>query len=95
MPTPEFQAVLHYIGLSCAIRGEASGDDPSACEAVVEHDKAVIKADVEDGEFEVVDGVLFQAGFDELFQVVAPIAEAAAEREREIGLVEQFVTGDE
>ena len=50
---------------------------------------------MEDREFEVIDGVLFQSRLHELLEVVAPIPETAAQREREIGLVEQFVAGDE
>src|SRR3954470_8035395 len=61
---------------------------------MVEDDEAVVKAHVKDGEFEVVDGVLREAGFDELLEIVAPIAEAAAERKWEVELVEEFVAGD-
>src|SRR6267142_813377 len=92
---PEFQSFVHHICLARPVCRHAGGDDPSACEAVIEDDEAVVEADMEDREFEVVDGVLFQSRLDELFKIVTPIAEATAQREREIGLVEQFVAGDE
>src|ERR1035437_748979 len=62
---------------------------------MVEHDKTVVKAGVAIGQFEVVDGTAREFRLDEILQIITPVAEATAERERQINLVEQFVARHE
>ena len=57
---------------------------------MIENGKAVIKADAAVGQLEVVDGTTREFGFGEVFQVVAPETEAAAERKRQVNFVQNF-----
>ncbi len=57
---------------------------------MIEHDQAVVKADVAVGQFEIVDGTARELRLGEIFQVVAPVTEAAAEGKRQIYFVQQF-----
>ena len=47
---------------------------------MIEDDQAVVKADVAIGQFQIVDRAAREFRLDEILQIVAPIAEAAAER---------------
>ena len=57
---------------------------------MIEHDQARVESEMAVGKLEVVDGAAGQARFDEILQVVSPVAEATAEREGHIHLVEQL-----
>ena len=57
---------------------------------MVEDDEAVVKTDVAIGQFQIVDRAARQFRLGEIFQVVAPVAERAAERKRQINFIEQF-----
>ena len=57
---------------------------------MIEHDQAVVKTDVAVGQFEIVDGAAREFRLGEIFQVVTPITETAAERKRQINFVQQF-----
>ena len=57
---------------------------------MVEHDETVVKAGVAIGQFEVIDGAAREFRLDEIFQIVTPAAEAAAEWERQVNLIQQF-----
>src|SRR5712671_537714 len=59
---------------------------------MIEDDEAVVEADGAIRQFEIVDGAARELWFDKILQVVAPVAEAAAERERQIRFVEHLVT---
>ena len=74
-----------------AIGGEAGGDEPGFAEVMVEDGEAVVKANGAVRQFEVVHSVRAKAGFHKIFQVVTPIAKAAAEREGEVNLINDFV----
>lgn len=62
---------------------------------MVEYDEAGVKADVAIRQLKVVDGAAREARLDEIFQVVAPVAERATERERQVGFVQNLVAGHE
>lgn len=57
---------------------------------MVEDDEAGVEAQMAVRQFQVVDRPARQAGFDELFQVVTPVAETAAQRKRHVHLVGQL-----
>ena len=54
---------------------------------MVENDEAVIKAGMAIGQFQIVDGPAREFRFGEMFQVVAPVAEAATERKRQVNFI--------
>ena len=56
----------------------------------VEHNQAVVKTDVAIGQFKVVDGAAREFWFDDIFQVVTPATEAAAQRERQVNFIQQL-----
>jgi len=58
---------------------------------MVEDHETVVETHETIGQFKVVHRSARKFRFNEVFQIVAPIAETAAERERKIDLVEQFV----
>ena len=90
MCLPEFHLFLCPLFTARTVGGEAGGDNPDFAEAMIEHDQAVVKADVAVGQFEIVDGTAREFRLGEIFQVVAPVTEAAAERKRQINFVQQF-----
>ena len=57
---------------------------------MVEHGETVVKAGVAIGQFEVVDGAAREFRLGETFQIVTPVAEAAAQWKRQVNLVQQF-----
>ena len=57
---------------------------------MVKHHQAVVKTHVAIGQFQVVDGAAREFRFDEIFQLVSPAAETAAERERQVNFVQQL-----
>jgi hypothetical protein len=57
---------------------------------MVKHHQAVVEADVAVGQFQVVDGAAREFRLGEIFQIVAPVTEAAAERKRQVNFVQQF-----
>ena len=58
---------------------------------MVEDDDAAIEANAAIRQFEIVDGVSGELRLDKIFEVVAPVAEAAAKRERHVQIIQQFV----
>ena len=82
LPCPLFTA--RTIGI------QSGRDDKGFAEVMVEHDEAVVKAGVAIGQFEVVDGAAREFRLGEIFQVVAPAAETAAERKRQVNFIQQF-----
>ena len=72
------------------VSGETGRNDERFAEVMVEHDETVVKAGVAIGQFEVVDRAARELGLGEIFQVVAPATEAAAQRKRQVNLVQQF-----
>ena len=78
--------------IAVAIGAEASGHKPGFAEVMIEDGKTVIKANATVGQLEIVDRVRAQAGLGKVFQIVAPIAEAAAEWEGQVDLVDKFVS---
>lgn len=73
-----------------AFRIQTGGDDPSLAELMIEDDEAGIETEMAIGQFEVVDRTTREAWLDEAFEIISPVAEAAAEREWHLHLVEQF-----
>ena len=57
---------------------------------MIENHKAVVKADVAIGQFQIVDGAAREFRLGEIFQVVAPETKATAERKRQVNFVQQF-----
>ena len=51
---------------------------------MIEDDEAVVEAHRAIRQFEIVDGAARELWFDEILQVVAPVAETAAQRERQV-----------
>src|ERR1043166_4777278 len=62
---------------------------------MIEHDDAAVEPYAAVGKLEIVDGVPGQLRLDEVFQIVTPIAEAAAEREGEVHFIENFIARHE
>ena len=92
---PELLLLGGAVGASGSVGVESGGDDPGFAEAVIENDEAGIKGNVTIGQLEVVWGMARQFGFHEILEVVAPVTEAAAEWERKVHLIKQFVPGHE
>src|SRR2546422_10584996 len=65
-----------------AVNAQTGRDNPCLAEAMVEHDQAVVEANMTFGQFEVVHGAARQLRLNEVFQIIAPVTETAAERER-------------
>ena len=57
---------------------------------MVENDKAVVKAGVAIGQFQIVHGAAREFRLGEIFQVVAPIAKTAAERKWQVDFIQQL-----
>ena len=57
---------------------------------MIKHHQAVIKADVAIGQFEVIDGAAREFRLGEIFQIVTPVTETAAERKRQVNLIQQL-----
>ncbi len=57
---------------------------------MVENHQTVVKTDVAIGQFQIVDGAARQFRLGEIFQIVTPVTEAAAQRKRQVNLVQQF-----
>src|SRR5439155_10093609 len=79
--------------IAAAVRVQTGGNNPRFPEEMVEDDEAAVKADVALRQFEIVDRQARELRLNEILQIVAPVAKAAAQRERQIHLVEQFVAG--
>jgi hypothetical protein len=92
---PELGALESDLFAAGAVGAEAGGDEPGFGEVMIENDETVVEADMAVGQFEIVDGAAREFGFNEVFQVVAPITETAAERKREVEFFEQFAAGHE
>jgi hypothetical protein len=88
---PEGELLLGVPGMARAIREQPSGDNERFCDSMVEHNQAAVKSNVTIRQFQVVGGAARQPGLDECSQVVTPVAETAAEREREVRLLQQFI----
>src|SRR5438105_4843936 len=58
---------------------------------MVEYYKAVVEADVTIGQFQIVYSAAWKLGFDEVLQVVTPIAEAAPQWKGKVCLLQQLV----
>src|SRR5579884_518720 len=93
LPAPECETFLRARFGAGAVGVQTGGDDPGLAEMMIENHEAVVKTDMAIGKFKVVDRAARQARLDKIFQVVTPITKTAAERERQIHFVEQFVTG--
>ena len=91
LPAPKVGGGLGAVAIAVALLAEAGGDDPCLVEVVVEHDEAVVKADAALRQLKVVAGGQRQVRLGELFQLVAEVAEAAAERKRQVDLLQQFI----
>src|SRR5262249_28468127 len=78
-----------------AVRTQPRGNNPGFLQPMVEDDQAVVEADVAIRQLEIVDGSPGQFGFAKILQLVAPVAEAAAGREWQVEVIEQFVAGHE
>src|ERR1043165_8697430 len=70
---------------------QAGRDNPGLAQAMIENHEAVVKTHVAIGQFQIVYGAARELRLDEILEVITPIAKAAAEREREINLIEQLV----
>src|SRR6185503_3660856 len=70
---------------------QAGRNNPCFGEAMVEHNEAVVKANVAIGKFEVVCRPARESRFDKILQPVTPAAETATEGKRQIDFVEQFI----
>src|SRR6266446_5900360 len=92
---PELELPVRAGFSAGAVGVQTGGHNPGFAEAMVEDDEAVVKADDAIRQLEIVGGAAREFGFDEILEVVAPIAEAAAQRERKVRLLEQFVTRHE
>ena len=57
---------------------------------MIKDDEAVVETDVAVGQFQIADGSAREFRLGEVFQVVAPETEAAAERKRQVNFVENF-----
>ena len=77
--------------IAVTIGAEASGHKPGFAEVMVEDGKTVIKANATVGQLEIVHRVRAQSWLSKVFQIVAPIAKAAAEWKGQVDLVDEFV----
>src|SRR5205807_1951572 len=57
----------------------------------VEHDQAVVEANVAIRQLQIVCSSTRQLRLDKILQIIAPIAETAAERKRQVQFFQQFV----
>ena len=62
---------------------------------MVEHNKTVVKAGMAVGQFKIVDGVAREFRLGEIFKIITPITETAAERKRQVDFIKQFATRHE
>src|SRR5207253_7691714 len=90
---PEFRLPSRLSVIAGAVRVQTGGNNPRFAEEMIEDDEAAVKADVAIRQFEIVDRQARELRLNEILQIVAPVAKAAAQRERQIHLVEQFVAG--
>ena len=58
---------------------------------MIKDNEAVVETNVAIGQLKIVGGAAREFGFGEIFKVVTPVSKTAAQRERKINLVEQFV----
>ena len=61
---------------------------------MIEDDQTVVEADLAIRQFKIVCGATWQLRLYEILQVVAPITKAAAERKRQVHLIQQPSTFD-
>ena len=73
-----------------AIGSETGRDDKCLAEAMVEHDQAVVKTHMAVRQFEIVDGAARKFRLGEIFQVVTPVTEAAAQWKRPVNFIQQL-----
>src|SRR5260370_26623160 len=59
---------------------------------MVERPQAVMEPGLAVGQLNIVDGAAWQARLDEILQVISPKTKTAAQREREVQFIEQFIT---
>ena len=91
LPEPKRGGGLGAFVGAIALFAETGGDQPRLVDFVIEHDEAVVKSNAAFRQLEVVVGRQRQVRLDELFQLVAEVAEAAAEGKRQVDLLEQLV----
>src|SRR5258706_2920703 len=92
---PPGQAIPGSGEAPLSILGQPGRDDPRFSQSMVEYDQSVVKPDMAIGQFEIVHRSARKAWFDEVLQIVTPIAETAPEGEGKIELVKQFASGHE
>ena len=95
MCLPKFHLFLRPLFTARTVGIQAGGNDPGFAEVMVEHNQAVVKADVAIGQFEVVDGAAREFRLGEIFQIVAPVTKTAAERKRQVNFIQQFIARHE
>jgi len=57
---------------------------------MVENEETVVKTNGAIRQFQIIDGPARKFGFGEIFQVVAPETEAAAQRKRQVNFIQNF-----
>ena len=62
---------------------------------MIKDDKAVMEPNDRVRQLKVIPGVRREPGFDEAAQTIAPNAKGAAERERKVNGIEEFITAEE
>src|SRR6185369_2493492 len=62
---------------------------------MIEYDQAVVKADLAIGQLEVIHRAARKFWFNEIFQVIPPIPEAAAQGEWKVDLLQHLVSRHE
>ena len=87
---PKFHLFPCPLFTARTVGGETGRNDERFAEVMVEHDEAVVKTGVAIGQFEVVDGAAREFRLGEIFQIVTPVTEAAAERKRQVNFIQQF-----
>lgn len=57
---------------------------------MVEYDQAVIETDMAAGQFEIIGGTARQLRFDEVLQIITPVAETSPQRKWKVYFIQQF-----
>src|SRR6478672_8794209 len=62
---------------------------------MVENDQAVVKPYLTIRQFQIIDCAAAESWFDEIFQIITPVAKTASEGEGQVHFIEQFVAEHE
>ena len=90
---PKLQLLDRVLLATRSISAQTRGNDPNLSEQMIECDQAVVESKVTIRPLEVVDRAAWQFGFNEILQIIAPVAKATADWKRQVHFIDQLIPG--